>query len=200
MNKVFEEAPDEIVQYAERCVVHVKNRFGFDLDYGPEMMGVLDHFVTTVVADEAEGITPAPGDRRRSHLLHLLAPTVGAYFGEVLRREFPSRWRYTSQPPSEWILEFEEFFLRFNPAGAAASAIMAENVEDWGGSIVTSPELLGPLHERLSVAPPLPEDQFYTFTARHEVLQIAQDYLKERAVKDGPVPCGAEDYDRVFGI
>jgi len=56
------------------------------------------------------------------------------------------------------------------------------------------------LAERLAVAPPLPEDQFYSLTTIHETIQIAEEYLKERAAKDGSVDCAQEDYDRVFGL
>ena len=191
-----QEAPHLISSYAERCVVHVKNRFGLELDYSSETMSVLDHFVAQVVAEECEGMTPPPGDKRRSHLVHLLAPTLGAYFGEVLRVEHRGRWRFTDLEPDRWVLEFEDFFLRFNPAGAAAEAIMAEPVEDWRGSIATAPQLMVHLHERLAAAPPIPEDEFYTFAARHEVIQIASDYLRERAARDGEVGCNPDDYDK----
>ena len=192
--------PHEIETLADLCVAHVKNRFSFELDFGIDTLSVLDGFIDAVVKDECEGVMPPPGDRRRSHLLHLLAPTVGAYWGEVLRRQFGGRWRFITQEPANWILEFDEFFLRMNPAGTAASVVMGESVEEWKSSLVTSPELMGPLMERLAVAPPLPEDQFYTLTTIHETIQIAEEYLRERAAKDGSIGCTQEDYDRVFGV
>ena len=189
----------EIDSYATRCVVHVKNRFGLELDYTSDTLSVLDHFVSGVVADECEGVIPPVGDRRRSHLIHLLAPTLGAYFGEVIRSQFQARWRFTAREPHRWVLEFEDFFLRLNPAGAAADAIMGETVEDWSGSLVTAPDLIAPLHERLAMAPPVPEDEFFTFASRLEVIQISGDYLRERANADGKVSFHSEDYDKVFG-
>ena len=200
MKSQLEDAPHEIETLANLCVTHVKNRFGFELDFGIDTLSVLDVFIDAVVKDECEGVMPPTGDRRRAHLLHLLAPTVGAYWGEVLRRRFGGRWRFITQEPPNWIFEFEEFFLRLNPAGTAASVIMGERVEEWKSSLVTSPELTGPLLERLAVAPPLPEDQFYSLTAIHETIQIAEEYLKERAAKDGSFSCTQEDYDRVFGL
>ena len=200
MKSHLEDMPHEIETLANLCVTHVKNRFGFELDFGIDTLSVLDGFIAAVVMDECEGSMPPPGDRRRSHLIHLLAPTVGAYWGEVLRRQFGGRWRFVTQEPPNWILEFDEFFLRMNPAGTAASVVMGESVEEWKSSLVTSPELMGPLVERLAVAPPLPEDQFYTLTTIHETIQIAEEYLRERAAKDGSVGCTQEDYDRVFGV
>jgi hypothetical protein len=198
MTPVMEAPPREIDVLAERCVLHVKNRFGFELDYSVDTVSVLDHFVRTLVREEARGEIPPPGDRARSPLVHLLAPSVGAYFGEVLRRAFPARWRFAGDGPMEWALEFEEFFLRFNPAGAAAEVVMGEPVPDWGGAIATSPELTVYLHERLAAAPPVAEEEFYSFTSRHEAIQIAREYLLERAARVGPVGCSEEDYDRAF--
>jgi hypothetical protein len=194
-----EDTPEEIAALADRCVLHVKGRFGLELDYTIETLSALDHFVRQVLLDETEGRPIPAGDRRRSPVAHLLAPTLGAYFGEVMRREYPSRWRNTALEPFAWALEFEEFFLRFNPAGSAMEAVMCAPVDDWAGALATSPQLTGPLQERLAAAPPLPEDEFFSFCARLEAIQIAADYLRERASKDGPVGCKTEDYDKVFG-
>ena len=51
-------------------------------------------------------------------------PTVGAYFGEVVRRMFPCRWRMNSENPMKWTIEFEYVPLRFSPVGAAAEALV----------------------------------------------------------------------------
>jgi hypothetical protein len=194
----LEEAPEEIRDLAERCVAHVRNRLAFELDYSIETLSVLDHFVTSVLTDEGEGEPPPPAHPRRSSVMHLLAPTVGAYFGETLRRAFPCRWRFASGPPQRWALEFEEVFLRVNPAGVAAEAFLGAALEEWSGAIVTAPELAAVIRERLAAAPPIPEDEFYTFTARHEALQIVEDYLRERAARLGAVGCTSADYDRVL--
>jgi len=195
----IEEAPDEILELSERCVAHVRYRLGFELDYSVDTLSVLDHFVVSVLSDEGEGEPPPPGHSRRSSATLLLAPTVGAYFGEVLRRAFPCRWRFTSETADKWAVEFEEVFLRINPAGVAAEAFNGEPLEGWSGAIVTAPELTPIVLERLAVAPPIPEDEFYTFAARHEALQIAEDYLRERAARYGAVGCSPDDYDRLLG-
>ena len=41
----------EIAQLAERCVVHVKNRLGVELDYTGDTPSVLDHFITKFVSE-----------------------------------------------------------------------------------------------------------------------------------------------------
>jgi hypothetical protein len=193
-------APPDVESLAERCVAHVKHRLHFELDYTYETLGVLDHFVRLVVADEGGGTAPPRGHPRRAHLVHLLAPTLGAYFGEVVRRAYPCRWRTDDGDPAEWALEFDEVFLRFNPLGAAAEALMEQPVETWGGALATSPEETPPLAERLDLAPPLPENEFFALSSRYDVLQIAEDWLRGRqAAKCAePVFFGPEDYDGVF--
>ncbi|MDD5306255.1 MAG: hypothetical protein PHU25_02930 [Deltaproteobacteria bacterium] len=200
MNAFDETVPQDIGSLAERCVAHVRHRLAFELDYTYETLGVLDHFVRLVVADEGGGTVPPPGHQRRAHLVHLLAPTFGAYFGEVVRRAYPCRWRMDGEDPAEWALEFDEIFLRFNPLGAAAEALVEKPVETWGGSLATSPEETPLLAERLSLAPPLPENEFYALTSRFDVLQIAEDWLRCRQAGacGEPVFFGPEDYDLVF--
>jgi hypothetical protein len=194
------DAPELIERLAERCLVHVKNRFGFELDYTPDTLGVVDHFVEQLAVEEAGGNVPPPGHKHRSHLVHLIAPTVGAYFGEVIRGCFKCRWRLGDGNPQDWLLEFEEFFLRFNPAGAAAEAVFQQPVEAWSGALATAPGQIATLHARLAAAPPLPEDQFFSLATRHEVLQIVDDWLRQQsAVEDGPLCCTEDDYDLVFG-
>ncbi|MFO8072590.1 MAG: hypothetical protein R6V85_12010 [Polyangia bacterium] len=191
---------DSIAELAERCVQHVRQRFDFELDYSPETLGVLDAFVEAVVAEERESEKPPPGDRRGSHLVHLLAPSVGAYFGEVVRRRLPCRWRLRDGEPKSWLIEFEKFFLRFNPAGAAAEAIAMTHVEGWEGSLSTEPDETEDLHRRLEAAPSLPEDQFFSLATRWEVLQIADDWLRRRGAAEGALAemRTESDYDTVF--
>jgi hypothetical protein len=179
----------------------VKYRLGFELDYENETLSVLDHFVRDVVREEGGGTIPPPGDHRRVHLVHLLAPTIGAYFGEVLCRIFPCRWRLKTEDPRNWLIEFENIPLRFSPIGAAAEALADRSVESWDGAIATAPEEEEALMGRLAVAPPVPESEFFALTTRFEVIQIAEDWLRSRqAAKDPPAPefYSHEDYDRIF--
>lgn len=200
MNGWLEDAPDPIAELAQRCVTHVHGRLGFELDGTPETLGVLDHFIDDVVREEARGETPPPGHAIRGHLVHLFAPSIGAYFGEVVRARLPARWRDPAKPPSGWSLELEGCYLRFNPAGAAAEAIARDHVADWSGALATAPAETDALHERLAAAPGVPEDEFFMLATRHEVLQIADDWLRQRGAAGGvPARLSAADYDRVLG-
>jgi hypothetical protein len=203
MNVEINDAPESVAILANRCLAHIKHRLGMEIDYQQETLSVLDCLVDDVLKEESFGADLPPGDERRVNLSHLLGPTIGAYFGEVLRRAFPCRWRILSDEPGDWFLEFELVPLRFNPVGAAAEALMAQNVEEWNGAIATQPEYMEALFERLAASPPVPEKDFFTLTTRFEVLQIAQEYLHTRQMAE---ESGSEhpfyspdDYDRLFG-
>ncbi len=201
MSEENKESPDEVSKLAERCLAHVKHRLDVNLDYQNETLSVLDYFVQDVVKEEGGGEVLPPGDEQRIHLIHLLAPTIGSYFGEVLRRIFPCRWRLLSSEPQEWLLEFEHVPLRFNPVGAAAEALAAQNIESWNGAIATAPQEMEALDERLAAAPPVPDNEFFALTTRFEVLQIAEDWLRIRkAALDPPGPefYSVDDYNRIF--
>ena len=119
------------------------------------------------------------------------------------RHRLYNGWRIRSDEPGDWFLEFELVPLRFNPVGAAAEALMAQNVEEWNGAIATQPDYMEALFERLAAAPPVPEDDFFSLATRFEVLQIAQEYLLTRQLADEsnldhPF-YSSDDYDRLFG-
>jgi hypothetical protein len=201
MSNDLGESPEPVAMLAERCYTHVKHRLGFELDYENETLGVLDYFIRDVVQEECGGVTPPPGDHRRAHLVHLLAPSIGAYFGEVLCRTFPCRWRLRTEDPRTWLLEFENIPLRFNPVGAAADAWAEQNIDSWAGAVSTAPEEEEALGERLAAAPPVPENEFFALTTRFEAIQIAEDWLRSRQAAKNPQPpefYTHEDYDRIF--
>jgi hypothetical protein len=199
--------PEAVTLLAERCLTHVQNRLGMTLDYQVETLGVVDSFIDHIAREEGGGRLPAPGDDRRAHLVHLLGPTIGAYFGEVMCRTFPCRWRLKTDDPADWFLEFDLVPLRFNPVGAAVEALASEPLAYWNGAIATEPGEMEPLFERLAVAPPVLEEQFFALTTRLEVLQIAQEWLQARQIAaadtEGEGPrihyYSSDYYDGVFG-
>ena len=203
MNGEYEDTPESVSILANRCLAHIKYRLGMDIGYQQETLSVVDCFIDDVIKEESFGADLPPGDERRVNLSHLLGPSIGAYFGEVLRRAFPCRWRIPSDEPSDWLIEFELVPLRFNPVGAAAEALMAQNAEEWNGAIATQPNYMEVLFERLAAAPPVPEDDFFSLTTRFEVLQIAQEYLHTRQMAEESGPerpfYSPDDYDKLFG-
>jgi hypothetical protein len=202
MNGCIENAPEEIVELSGRCVTHVQHRTGVALDFQSETLSVLDFFVRELLREEGGGDVPKVGDHRRAEMLHLFAPTIGAYFGEVVRRMFPCRWRMDSENPVEWTIEFDYVPLRFSPVGAAAEALVEQDVRDMGCRLATRLDETEALIERLEAAPPVPEEEFFSLTTRLEVLQIAVDWLRARMEDSNPSSSqklfSKEDYDELF--
>ena len=201
MNRMIPGSPERISHLAGRCITHVKNRTGITLDYQSETLSVVDFFIQQVLKDEGKGDIPPAGDHRRADMMHLLAPTIGAYFGEMVRHSFPCRWRIETDDPKEWFIEFEHVPLRFRPVGAAAEALVESDIDDWGCCLATAREETTPLRERLQAAPPVSEEEFFTLSTRFEVLQIAVDWLRARiSISNNGTPknVSKEDYDNLF--
>ncbi|MBN2801507.1 MAG: hypothetical protein JXR91_00280 [Deltaproteobacteria bacterium] len=189
---------ETIDQLAERCIVHVQKRFNLTLDYTAETLSLLDYYVKELVTEENRGTVPIPGDIVRLNLLPLFAPTLGAYFGETLKRIFGGRWRYTNREPQYWRFEFDTFFVRLNPAGIAANAIAEAPFEEWAGQIMSAPILMPKLEERLNHAPQVAEDELFSFSTAFELIQITGEYLKALSEKTEPLDCSEKTYDSIL--
>jgi hypothetical protein len=163
-------------------------------------LSVLDYFIRQLLKEEGNGDLPPVRDHRRADIMHLFAPTIGAYFGELVRNLFPCRWRIETDNPKEWLIEFEHVPLRFNPIGAAAEAMAETDVPDWGCGLATARHVTEALRERLEVAPPVSEEDFFTLSTRLEVIQIAVDWLRAQHSRKQSTPpiISKEDYDRLF--
>lgn len=105
VNLVEEPAPGPVADLAEGCVRFVEKALGVRLDYTPETLPVLDHYLA-----EARGDAAA-----HEETLDLLAQAAGAYFGEVIRKKHPSWWRTDSDDPLQWRVELEAVYLAFSP-------------------------------------------------------------------------------------
>src|SRR6188768_3178203 len=79
----LEATPDRVRDLAEGCVRFVERALGVRLDYAPDTLSILDHYLEEGRKSAAE----------RPEAAALLAHAAGAYFGEVVRRRYPSWWR-----------------------------------------------------------------------------------------------------------
>src|SRR5690606_10328312 len=111
-----ERAPEAVEDLALAAFRMVKEKLSFELDFTPETLPVLDHYLE-LLRTEGDG----PPDEK---VVSVAAPCAGAYFGEVVRRSLPGlRWHLAGDDYTRWRLEARDVFLCFNPIGAALEAI-----------------------------------------------------------------------------
>ncbi len=104
--------PQVIADLAASCVRYVQHSVGFTLDYAPETLPVLDHYV--VLARKAAS------DRKEA--TPLIAQAIGAYLGEVTRRKYGGFWRVEDDPRS-YRVELEPVYLALHPIELATRAL-----------------------------------------------------------------------------
>lgn len=197
-SSVLAEAPAEVAELAEACRRFVKSAVGVELDFEPETLSVLDHYVEQ--AKQAVALRP--------EALAVLAHSVGAYFGEVVRRRHASWWQVEGDDPTYWQIQFESVYLAFSPVALAQEALgmglpegdaWAEH--DDAGAPMSQVELddedREAVEQRLAELPPVSERDFYAPTTRLEVIDIAVEAIRARRLAAGePQPhLTVDDYE-----
>jgi len=158
-------APPQVADLAEACIRQVRDALGFSLDYSTETLPVLDHYLI----EHAAGL--------KTGTLELVASIAGAYFGEVVRHRLGHvRWHCPEGDYPGFRLEFEPFFLWFNPLGAAMEAIAKEPVQDWNADFQVLDEARQPVAQSLEATEVGPED-YFKLSIRLEALEQVADLL-----------------------
>jgi hypothetical protein len=152
---------------------YVRRAIAVELDGSVESLAFVDHYVANAgkdgeVADE---------------LLALVAPALGAYFGEVVIARIGGEWHAAAPDPFDWTIEVPGLsgseLLSFRPTAMAACALRSGEVEECDASIMPQPALAAALHEALAAAAPVDEAYFYSLTGRLETLEHAFEILVE---------------------
>lgn len=164
----------------------VKEKLAFELDFTPETLPVLDHFLREL----REG--GAPDEKA----VAVVGPCAGAYFGEVVRRSFGGlRWHHPGDDYQRWRLEGVEVFVAFNPIGAALEAIYGEALADWEAHLSLLPDQRAIVEESLAATGPVREDDFHRLAVRYEVLDQTLALLDELGRRSGePRTFGPDAY------
>lgn len=178
--------PPAVADLAAACLRFVTTRYKVPLDFTSDTLPLVDQYARDSRAEIAE----------RPESLDLLAGALGAYFGEVMRREHGGFWR-TDGDPSAWRLLFSHVFLSFNPIGMAREALTGEESEGFGAHLQLDDAEREEVEARLKALPDVDPDEFYLPTTRFEVVQIAVDALqtKMQSTGVGDVTFSPEDYD-----
>ena len=182
-------APDEIANLCGMCVDFVNRALGVSLDFTDDTLPILDHYVSTARDDIAH----------RPEVSQVLTRAIGAYFGELVRRRVNGFWLIPNPDVHNWRVCARSVYLCFNPLGAAYEAL-AQGVEHEGpsGQLQLAPEDQSLIAERLALAPPVPESQYYLFSTRLEAIDIVVETLLVAMERGGHagVEFDLEDYER----
>jgi len=165
------DTPLVVLDLADSCVRFVKRSLRIELDYTPDTLPILDHYLR-----EAHGV-------ERDEVLNLVAPAAGAYFGEVVRRQLgPSRWHWASDDFGECRIEFDRCFLSFNPIGSALEAVLGAEAEGYGSNLELLPEDEGLVRASLERTGDVLADDYFRLAVRFEVLEQVVALLVEKAI------------------
>jgi hypothetical protein len=185
-----EPAPEHIAELAENCRQYVLAATGIELDYSEETLPVLDHYMTLA----RESI------RERPELLPLVTRAAGAYFGELVRRKLTSFWRLPTGDDHDWRLCARDVYLSLNPIGAAYDALAAsESHQGPSSEIEVSREERELVARRLELMPPVPEDEYFLFCTRLEVIEVSVMALRLEMQREGLADVRFDDADYAAG-
>ncbi len=167
-------APGGILDLAAAGAEYVQRAVGVDVDYGPETLPLVDHYARTFPADA------------KPEVLALVVPALGAYFGEVVRRTLGGcRWHLGDDEHAGTRLEFEHYFMHFNPIGVALEAITRRAIEGSGAHFGLLEEDRTAVAEALERTGPVRDDDYWRLAVRFEVLEQALSVLEARALSRG---------------
>jgi hypothetical protein len=168
--------PEPIAELVRACLDYVKRALGTELDFTPETLPLLDHYLS-----EVRGAL-----KDKPELAELTAHAAGAYFGEVLRRQMRGFWRSPSASLHDYQVCSSVAFVSINPFGVAYDALYASS--EHGGprsNLKLAPEDHGYIAARLATVPEVPDDQFYLLTTRIEAIEITVEALRARLDEQG---------------
>jgi hypothetical protein len=186
------EAPPFIAEMADACVRFVEAALGLKLDYSPETLPLLDHYISSRREELVSSDAPS---LRRPEVMGLVARAAGAYFGEVVRRQIRSFWHAPSDDPSTWEVRFEAVYLSFSPIGVAFDAITHGDEAGPTAQFQLDDEDREAVEARLAELPSASDEEFFSFSTRLEVLEIAVDAIKARMMSSGLGEVAFDDDD-----
>ena len=185
--------PDSIADLAHACVRFVERAVGVKLDFAPETLPLLDHYLAG-----ARGVVAARGDAAPGEPAELVAQAAGAYLGEVIRRRHASWWRLGSTG-DDHRLELHRVHLVIHPVvlvGEALSGDLERGAHDLAGFDL-DPSDLDAASRRLAELPDVDLEDFVRPSTRLEVLDIIVDAVRADHASDGADPLALEPNDYV---
>ncbi len=185
------DVPSAITDLADACVRFVERALGVKLDFTPETLPLLDHYLDA--ARNAARDKPEP--------IEVVVESAGAYLGEVVRRRYAAWWRIEPEIGVAK-LQLRSLFLSFSPMDMVRDALSIPADGAAGVSFdVASFELDEADREavlaRLAELPDVPVEEYYAPSTRVEILDIVIDAVRSRRLAEGDPELELEpdDYD-----
>ena len=177
--------PQNVLELAASCVRFVGQKYNVALDFTPETLPVVDQYVRD--AQKEIGARP--------ETMAVLSATVGAYLGEVMRREFGAFW-FAEGDYAAWRLYFTHVYLACNPLGMVLEALDPEEAEGWHAHFEIDPGDADVVAERLAKLPEVEAELFSMPTTRLEALTVVFEALRAHmeSQNTGDVRFGPDDY------
>ena len=166
-------APEVVLERAASCVRFVLTTLKIELDFTPETLSLVDHWLGTARAASDDAIEA------------LVTEAAGAYFGEVVRRALPgARW-HVAKESKDWRIELDHVFLSFNPIGIAVEALETDDAPSWNAHLEVLKEDRALLEQTLTRLGDVREDDYYRLAVRWEVIEHVAAALEGAAVSRG---------------
>lgn len=154
------------------CVEYVKKSLGIELDFTPDTLPILDHYLREAGANVAS----------QAETTHLLATVAGCYFGEVICRLFPVAWDVSEADAENWCIHTNDDQIIIFPVQMALVAMQGPSAEADLSPLCLHDPLRSQLAERLSMLPDVDEQQYVALSTRIEVLEIAFELFATHSI------------------
>ena len=172
----FSGVPTQIVELSSNLADFVQQAIGLRPDFSPETLSLVDHY-----ADLAREEL-----KKRPELLDLTAQALGAYFGEVLRRNEGGFWLLPSPNFHDWSLCGLTAFTQINPIGVGYELLaLSSDHSGPSSAIKLAAEDREAVKHRLSLLPEVPDTEFYSLCTRLEVIEIAMVAVRAEQSRRG---------------
>lgn len=162
-------APEAITELCAQCEQYVSRAVGMSLDFTPETLPILDHYLSLVRTSCEE----------RPALLALTANAAGAYFGELVRQRFDGFWLMPTPDVHDWYVCSRAVYFKFNPIGVVHEVIAQSSTHPGpGGEFKLARDEQALIEERLAAVPAVATEHYYLLSTRLEAIDIVMETLR----------------------
>jgi hypothetical protein len=177
--------PPQVAELAAACVRFIATRYSAALDFAPDTLSFVDHWLREARQELAE----------RPEAAEIVQAAAGAYLGEVIRLAFGGHW-VAEGDHADWRLQLERVYCAFNPIGMAREALLLETADGWHAHFELDPGEAEAIERRLAALPPAPDEEYYAPSTRFDVVSILFEALRTgmRARGLSDVRFAPEDY------